>query len=462
MAATVLLLMMTASGHTQELTWSEPLPWESDDYHTRLIRSVGNGYLLLAQNPYSRQQFAFGAFNSELGLMNTHAFSAPKNSRLQKTLVLQDTVILLFDQKGRDTTKLISQRYHPATDSLYQQRAVAAFPGESTTIHLAKASDSTVNVIALNQAQRQIDYLILGRAKRMLRHTKRPLTDRPNITSINTAIAEGARMAFLAKHATSEALVFYTLDSTAKTLRAQALGSDSTTVTTGSLGYDQLSEQFMAIGLYQLAEGDTYHGVVLLREGAGVDTTRLYSEDFPQQLVRQVFGQNTIKQGLANFQLRSLIPRSDGGAVVFLEAYERDKKVYHDRGYFGTVNETVREYHYYEEVAVTALNPKGKIQWSKVHRKKQTTVNDEGRFSSFSHMIQKKRLIFLYNSINGNTMNLLYYTVTPDGELKGELLLKDRYEQLKPIPRKGTQVGPSGLLMPALQEERLHLLHVDF
>ena len=461
----LMLIMLSGavtSAHGQRLTWSEPLAWTGDEYHTRFIKSLAQGYLLIAQDPYSGQQFAIAHFNKNLSLRHKRSFKAPENSRLRKTITQQDKVRFFFDQKANDSSRLISQQYVPKADSLYPTRSVSRFPGESTTIYLSAASDTTVNVTALNSEARALTYLQLDQQLSVRSSHRHELRKARNLSSINSAIAEGTAMALIGKKTNSEEVLYYSLDSNARSIRSHSLGNDSVSVTTARLGYDRVNEQFLATGLYQTSGGNTYHGVAQLKENQANSAITVSYQGFSQELVRRVFGQNTMKRGLRNFHLRSLIPRSDGGTIVFLESYQNDQKVYHDRGYFGTVNKTKREYHYYEEVVVMAVNPEGRTQWSKVHRKKQTTVNDDGRFSSFSHMIQKKRLIFLYNSINSDAMNLLYYTVTPGGELRGELLLKDRYEQLKPIPRKATQVGPSTVLMPSLKEERLHMLRVDF
>jgi hypothetical protein len=457
-----MLLGTVTSVHGQRLTWSEPLPWKGDEYHTRFIKSLSHGYLLVAQDPYSRQRYTVAHFNTNLNLQHEQSFEAPENSRLRRTIIQQDQVRFFFDQKANDSSRLISQRYAPKADSLYPGQKVTRFPGENTTIYLSAATDSTVNVAAVNSKARELTYLQLNQQLGIRSSYRHKLSEERNLSSIKSAIAKGSAMALIGKKTNSEEVLYYSLDTSSPSIRACSLSNDSVSVTTARLGYDRVNEQFLATGLYQKSDGNTYHGLAQLKGNqTGSEITVSY-QGFSQDLVRRVFGQNTMKRGLKHFQLRGLIPRSDGGTIVFLESYQNDQKVYHDRGYFGTVNKTKREYHYYEEVVVMAVNPEGRTQWSEVHRKKQTTVNDEGRFSSFSHMIQKRRLIFLYNSIKSDAMNLLYYTVTPGGELKGELLLKDRYEQLKPIPRKATQTGPSTVLMPSLKEERLHMLRVNF
>mgnify|MGYP006429831507 CR=1 FL=1 len=456
-----ILLGISALARGQQLTWSEPLPWEGESYHTRFIKPLSSGFLLLAQNPYSRQQFALAHFGDNLSLQHKQNFEAPKNSRLQKTVIIKDSIFFFFDQKANDSTRLLSQSYNPQTDSLHDPRAITRFPGENTSIYLSRASDSMVNAVAINSNIQKLTYLRLDHRLRIRTSSIYQLEQAFNLGSIISAIAEGSATALIGKGMDSEEVIYCSLDSSAQSLRSCSLSNDSLSVTTARLGYDQVNDQFMATGLYQLASGNTYHGIARLKDEQEGDFNRSY-EDFSQELVRRLFGRNTTRRGLVNFQLRGLIPRSDGGAVVFLESYQNDQKVYHDRGYFGTVNKTERDYHYYEEVVVMAINSRGRTQGSEVHRKKQTTVNDDGRFSSFSYMIQKKLLIFIYNSLNSGALNLLYYTVTPQGELKGELLLKDRYDQLKPIPRKATQVGPYSVLMPSLKEGRLHLLQVDF
>ena len=444
----------------QKLNWSEPFPWEPDDFRVQYITTVAGGYALLANDPYQSQHYAVAYLKRALGKPRIQNFEAPKNSRFAGIVELGNTLQLFFYQQARDSTYLLNQQYLPGSDSIRPVQEVSAVEGKRYQAYLTSSSDSTVRGLWVNKKGK--GWLGFRLDKNLAVVSQKPLKltdDTLEELKVQAVEAKGHELAILGKDPDKGHLQYIRFDSTFKP-HSINLRNDSLAVQTGQLGIDRVNNQFLALGLYKRASGDSYGGLALLQETAG--RQYLHYEAFSRDLIKRVFGQNTMKKGLANFKLRTLIPRSDGGAMVFLESYERDKQIYHNRGYFGTINETVRQYHYYEEVVILAVSPSGEVEWSRVHRKKQTTVNDDGRFSSFSHMVLKKQLVFLYNSINNRTMNLLTYTVSPSGEVKGELLLKDRYDQLKPIPRKAEQVGPSSLLLPIFKNKHFHLVTVDF
>lgn len=456
----LLALALPLSG--QQLTWSEPLLWETEEYQVRLIKSFSEGYWLLAQDAQVQQKYALAYYDEQLNYQHSKNLKAPKNGRLQKSYAIGDTIMLLFSQQGKDSAFLLGQGYSTYQDSLLPREKLLGFKGKKD-LGCARASDSTLKVVGVSKETERLNFVVFNDQLEISLRSTIPLNKKHQPTDITEILAKGEATAFLAKSdEKNRGIVYYEIDSAASNLRVHPLGNDSLTVSSASLGYDRVNEQFITIGFYQLKNQDILKGLAFLKKGITSDDYQVFYEKFSQALVKRVYGQNTLKKGFENFKLSSLIPRSDGGAIVFLEAYQLDEKIFHDRGYFGTVNEKVRAYHYYEEIVVMAIDPQGNEQWSKVHRKQQTTVNDEGRFSSFSHMIQKKRLIFLYNSIQSDKMNLLAYTLRPGGQLKGKLLLKDRYDQLKAIPRKASQVGPGTVLMPALKNDKLHVLKVDF
>lgn len=460
-AITLLILILpNLNGiYGQELTWSEPFPGESEGYRAKLMEPVPDGYLVLAKNAYENNRYVLGFINQEMGQLQIKKLALPKNSRLINLLTLDSTAVICYYQNARDSTSLQSRQYWPGKDSLSSTKGIISLKGGDYRVHLAPSTDSTINGIFMYPERWSFQVFHLNKHVQPTSLDKVKFERGKETPSVKALSAVKNTTAFTGWLPDEENYFYYRLDSNQK-LNSVPLYNDSLFVVKSRLGFDRVNDQFLVIGLYRPKERGTLKGLAFLRESAKEEY--LHYEPFPRGLIKDVFGQNTMKKGLPNFKLRSMVPRSDGGAIVFLEHYQKDRKIYHDRGYFGTINETVREFHYYGEVVVLAISPEGHIQWSKVHRKKQNTVNDEGLYSSFSYMVQKNRLVFLYNSISNNNMNLLSYSVTPSGDMKGKLLLKDRYDQLRPVPRNATQVGPSTVLLPIVKNDRFHLLKVDF
>ncbi len=101
---------------------------------------------------------------------------------------------------------------------------------------------------------------------------------------------------------------------------------------------------------------------------------------------------------LGSYQLRSLIKRSDGGAILIAE------QIYiYTYTYPCGNNMTCRSTMYnYNDIITVNINPEGNIEWAKKIPKRQSSTNDGGYFSSFALMVTENFLGFIYNDHRDN------------------------------------------------------------
>lgn len=101
---------------------------------------------------------------------------------------------------------------------------------------------------------------------------------------------------------------------------------------------------------------------------------------------------------LFEYDLRDLIPRADGGAVLVGEQYFVRVVCYTDsRG--GTRCTT---YYIYNDIIVVSIGPAGEIEWATKVPKRQVSANDGGYYSSFATVITGEALYFVYNDNRKN------------------------------------------------------------
>jgi len=117
---------------------------------------------------------------------------------------------------------------------------------------------------------------------------------------------------------------------------------------------------------------------------------------------------------LFNYNLDHLVLRSDGGALLIGEQYSVEK-VYRNNNYgFGgyyygwsryNQPDRIDYYYHYDDIIVVNVAPNGNIEWSTHIPKLQTTLNDNGIFSSYSMMINKDKIYLLFNDNIKNFSN---------------------------------------------------------
>lgn len=374
-----------------------------------------------------------------------------------------DQIMMFYSVKNKSTHTLKLDVYTPDLDTVKTGKSVIVSHLKEPAFHISKNNDSALSALAIdqksNEQEQTFQYAIIGKNGKLKNSLSFDLPE--GNYRLSAVESSGFHAGVIAKEQDKDKTELFRLNANTKQLSRYSLSNDSLITRKALLAVDRMNQQFLLNGLYE-EKTKTYKGLTFFATPGGEGDPFKHYEPFPRELIESVYGKKTMKEGLENFQMQKLIPRSDGGTMLFLEEYTEDREIYHDDGYFGSIQKTIRNYHYYEEVVIAAVSPKGEIQWYKVHHKNQRSVNDEGRYSSYNLCIQKDRIILFYNSISHNTMNLLYYTLSPDGELKGDILVKGKRPEVKAIPKSARQVSHDEVLMPAIKEERLHFLKVDF
>lgn len=107
---------------------------------------------------------------------------------------------------------------------------------------------------------------------------------------------------------------------------------------------------------------------------------------------------------LFSYDLDKLLIGKDGSAILIGEQYYV-QTVTTTTG-TGTMRQTTTTYHYYyNDIIVVKINPEGVIEWNVKVPKAQHTVNDGGFYSSYTMLIVKGNICFLFND---NPKNISY------------------------------------------------------
>ncbi len=97
------------------------------------------------------------------------------------------------------------------------------------------------------------------------------------------------------------------------------------------------------------------------------------------------------------YDLHSIIKRSDGGAMLIGEQYFINVVTY------TSGNSTyTKTYYNYNDIIVVNIDPAGKIEWAKKIPKRQVSVNDGGYYSSFAMAVTEAKISFIYNDHKDN------------------------------------------------------------
>lgn len=98
-----------------------------------------------------------------------------------------------------------------------------------------------------------------------------------------------------------------------------------------------------------------------------------------------------------NYDLDKLLVGKDGSAILIGEQYFVRAVTSTMRTANGGMTTTTNYHYYYNDIIAIKCNPAGEIDWAQKIPKTQFTVNDGGFYSSYTLVITKGRICFIFN-----------------------------------------------------------------
>jgi hypothetical protein len=102
------------------------------------------------------------------------------------------------------------------------------------------------------------------------------------------------------------------------------------------------------------------------------------------------------------------------------------------------------------------------MEWHSVLRKKQSSDDDNGVYSSFLSVNEKDRLRFLYLDDISTAGILNQYTLTSDGKSERKAILNQDEKDVMLLPKSGRQVAPNEAIIPSYVNGQLRLVKITY
>jgi hypothetical protein len=190
------------------------------------------------------------------------------------------------------------------------------------------------------------------------------------------------------------------------------------------------------------------------KEGLKINSGKLNNE---AQL--KFIGQRNTGSGasLISYPIRNVIPRNDGGAIIIAEAAYLSEYSFYD--YFTQTFNRRIEFHF-DNILTLSINADGTVHWSQLIRKEQTSMDDEGLYSSFNTVLTPDELTIIYNNDIGRSNEITGNSIDPKGEMKSKRISK-KSDSISILPRAGKQVDENTFVCPAVTKKRLFLVKFE-
>jgi hypothetical protein len=227
--------------------------------------------------------------------------------------------------------------------------------------------------------------------------------------------------------------------------------------------YDEINKQIIVAGFYSqnvFSAKGLFYGFHNLR-----DSINLITNAFDESFIRSFTGDKRKKvEGISNLDIKDLILRRDGGAILIAE-----QVINYDYGmtpsFYNDLPIARNSDFLYENILLASVNPDGSLHWKDVLFKNQKSENDYGKYSSFFIMKSTGNLRFLYNDdINWST-NIFEYVINPMGSNKRNQIFQpidSELSSLLPDFKKATQTSASTLVALHQRNQKFRLLRFQY
>lgn len=204
-------------------------------------------------------------------------------------------------------------------------------------------------------------------------------------------------------------------------------------------------------------------------------TVEVFTNEFYKLLTEN--DSKTEKVFLQTFYIKTILPRVDGGFLVFAESYYENEEVFEvpqSNGLSGggtsmMIGQTSfspstykTNYYFYNDVIVYTLDKDLKIESVNIIKKRQKSQEDNGGYSSFNIVNQQNMLEVLFLDEISTNSSLKRYTLNKDSEIFKDYILNVGQNDVMPVVKLAVQTAPNEILVPSYLNNSFSIIKIIF
>ncbi len=228
---------------------------------------------------------------------------------------------------------------------------------------------------------------------------------------------------------------------------------------------DNRNKRLTGVGLWGEKNRNRANGTFFVSQDLNNKTSQVVHYEAFDEKFLSVLRQRDVEdnsRGITDSELRQLVLRQDGGALVIAERnHEVQRGSAAGRGFFRDGMRMIVDY-YFDDMYAIAFSPDGKPQWKTALHKKQYSQDDDGTFSSYFLVKNAEHLRFLFNDEIKYENTCSEYVLSPVGEFDRNGILNTQNQGLRLRFRDALQLNASECLVPSEFRNKLKLVLLRF
>ena len=233
------------------------------------------------------------------------------------------------------------------------------------------------------------------------------------------------------------------------------------------LDVDNVNKNLIATGFYTDDVGEEAQGFFysVFDLDSNAFSASSYMK-FSPELIFEITGKDTSKitSGFYSFEVYDLIMRFDGGAIIVAESRFNTVENMQVPSFTPSIGPSFRtiDISYYNDIMVLSVTAEGKLDWTKVLKKKQISEDDEGFFSSYCMATTASKLYFIFNEEIYHKTNVSEYEVDKYGSSERTYLFNAGDRNVLLVPKLGKQISSNEILIPSYKRNYLSFVKVSY
>jgi hypothetical protein len=236
-------------------------------------------------------------------------------------------------------------------------------------------------------------------------------------------------------------------------------------------GFDNANRKLIGAGVYggkNVSKSQGYFSFTLspqYREGDGV---KLYTQVFDDEFVSAILGKKTSdNKGLLDIKIQEIVHRRDGGILAIFEQVRYvERRIASTQGTarFSSRNDVLSMSmdYYHDNFFAVSIGFEGVIHWKSIFYKKQSSQDDDGRYSSYCLVKTPSTLRFLFNDEIERATTVSEYTLNSVGENERHSVMNTAGQDLYLRFHDGVQTGANEVIVPSEDRRRVRLVKIQF
>ncbi len=243
------------------------------------------------------------------------------------------------------------------------------------------------------------------------------------------------------------------------TVSSHEFKNDTKMVSESSIVFDNKNNRLVVAGFYLDTELTIGSGVVFqFYYPNGDSSSENYAAPFDPNKDEELKGarNGNDANNLSNYTINKIYMRAGGGAVIIAESFTANQYSYFD--YFTQAYYQRTEYRY-GNILIVAINSKGVIEFTKLLKKQQNSIDDGAAYSSYMSLVSADALYLFYNKDISSSNEVMSVSFNSKGERIDKSIVRNA-QQIWIMPRDGKQVSADEVIAPAYQRKKLVLAKI--